>query len=128
MELAGLDRDEIDEVLPPSNDELIARDQNDMIGKGKMPPILVNDNHLVHIRIHREATENKQKVIHISAHLEAMRMEQQNPSLVPQQEAGMQEGQTPVNGQTLATSGGASQASITGQQPSQQANLSNNAV
>lgn len=126
MELAGLDRDEIDGILPPSSDELIARDQNEMINQEKMPPLLMNDNHLVHLRVHREATENKYKRIHMSAHLEAMRILQEKPELLPQQtEAGMQEGQTPANGAT-ATAGG--QVPITRQQPSQQANLSNNAI
>lgn len=94
MELAGLDQDRIDVLMPPTSDEVIAREQNDMIAKEVTPPFLDNDNHRVHIRIHKEAVENKFKQNHILLHLAALKQIQKNPALDPSQmEAGMSEGQ-----------------------------------
>lgn len=81
LNIAGLDGQEIDNILPPTSDEIIAKEQNDMINKGEEPPFLVNDNHLVHIRIHREALENDIKKNHILTHLKALKVEQENPIL-----------------------------------------------
>lgn len=97
--LSGLERETVDTILPPTSDEMIARDQNDMINKGQEPPFLANDNHLVHIRMHREAIENKIKENHIKLHLQAIKMIQENPALDPSKaEAGLQAGETSPSG------------------------------
>jgi len=94
MYLAGLDRDEIDGVLPPTRDEMIAKEQNDMLDRGQMPPFLENDNHQVHIRVHKEARDSQIKDTHMMLHLKALKLEQANPALNPDQnEMGMGEGQ-----------------------------------
>lgn len=95
MYLAGLDKEEIDNILPPTRDEVIAKEQNDMLDRGEIPPFLENDNHLVHIRVHKEARDSKIKDNHMILHMKALKMEQINPALNPDQnELGMNEGQT----------------------------------
>jgi hypothetical protein len=94
MYLAGMDREEIDNVLPPTRDEVIAKEQNDMMDRGEVPPFLENDNHQVHIRVHKEARDSKIKDNHMMLHMKGLKLEQINPALNPDQnEAGMSEGQ-----------------------------------
>ncbi len=94
MYLAGMDKEEIDNVFPPTRDEMIAKEQNDMLGRDETPPFLPNDNHQVHIRIHKEARDSKKKDRHMSLHMKALKLEQANPDLNPDQnELGMNEGQ-----------------------------------
>jgi hypothetical protein len=127
LELAGLDGQEIDNILPPTSDEIIAQEQNDMINKGEEPPFLVNDNHLVHIRIHREAMENDIKKNHILTHLKALKIEQENPTLDQDiLEQGMQEGErAKVPQQSMPQREGMQQEQMT---PSQEASLINKVI
>jgi len=92
--LSGASQDVIDEILPPTSDEVIAREQNEMIAAGEKPQFLENDNHRVHIRIHKEAVENKMKQFHIMLHVTALKAQQINPALTPAPEVGMEAGQT----------------------------------
>lgn len=92
LELAGKDQDQIDTFLPPTRDELIAREQNKLLSQDKPAKFLVNDNHLVHLREHRKARETKAKRIHMELHVKALMKEQENPELMPQT-AGMQQGE-----------------------------------
>jgi len=94
MYLAGLDSEEIDNILPPTRDEVIAREQNDMMDKGIVPPFLENDNHQVHLREHKKARDGKIKDNHMLLHIKGLKLEQINPALNPDQnEMGMSEGQ-----------------------------------
>lgn len=100
MYLAGLNSEEIDNVLPPTRDEVIAREQNDMMDRGEVPPFLENDNHQVHLREHKKARDGKIKDNHMLLHMKGLKLEQINPALNPDQnEMGMSEGQVaPVQG------------------------------
>lgn len=124
LNVAGLDGQEVDNILPPTSDELIAKEQNDMINKGKIPPFLVNDNHLVHIREHREAVEGDIKKNHIFLHLEALKIEQENPTLNQDiLEQGMQMGeQSQMPQENMPQQGAMEQERMT---PSNEANLIN---
>ena len=122
LNVAGLDGQEVDNILPPTSDELIAKDQNDLIGKGKAPEFLVNDNHLVHIRIHREAVEGDVKKTHMLLHLEALKIEQANPNLNQDMlEQGMQTGEQ----SQMTQEGMPQQEGMEQMSPSGEANLSN---
>ena len=90
--LAGLSKDDIDVLLPPTSDELIAREQNILLSQDKPAKFLMNDNHLVHLREHKEARDTKAKTVHMKLHLDALMKIQENPQLAPQ-EAGMQQGE-----------------------------------
>ena len=101
MHLISMDKDEIDNILPPTRDEVIAKEQNDMMDRGEIPPFLENDNHRVHIRVHKEAKDSKIKDNHIMLHIKALKMEQINPALNPDQnELGMGEEQIAPQGST----------------------------
>lgn len=95
LHLSMLSQDEIDDILPPTSDEVIAREQNEMIGMGKIPPFAENENHRVHLSIHREALEGKIKANHIKLHKEALKIQQANPNTAPVADPnGMEQGQT----------------------------------
>jgi hypothetical protein len=124
LDLSGMERDMQDVVLPPTRDELIARDQNLLLSKNEKAPFMANDNHLVHIRVHKEARETKAKQAHIKLHLKALMEIQKNPEL-DMQDLGMQQGEE--SGVSPATMQGAvSQA--TGSRPmspAQEAGMNN---
>jgi len=92
LDLSGMDRDTQDIVLPPTRDELIARDQNILLSKDEEAEFLTNDNHLVHLRIHKEARETKAKQVHMGLHTKALMKIQENPELEIQ-DVGMQQGE-----------------------------------
>ncbi len=123
--LAGFTRQEIDTYLPLTSDEIIAKEQNEQIDKGVMPPFLVNDNHLVHIRIHQEALENDVKRNHILTHLRALKIEQEAPMVnADAMEQGMQpdeQAEVPMGGQPRSQ-GMAQEPEMT---PSREASLLN---
>ncbi len=102
--LSGLERETVDSLLPPTPDEIIAREQNDLINQGKEPEFLTNENHVVHIRIHMEAMEGAIKENHIKTHIQAMKLIQENPALSPTS-TGMQEGETTPKGASNAAQG-----------------------
>ncbi len=124
LHVAGLDGQEVDGILPPTSDEIIAKEQNEQINKGQEPEFLVNDNHLVHIRIHNEAIEGDIKRNHIMTHLKALKIEQENPTLNPDiMEQGMQTGeQSQMPQGQMPQQQGMEQESMT---PSREASLIN---
>jgi len=93
--LAGLDKDEIERLLPPTPDELIAEEQNKVLSNNKTVPILPNDNHVVHLEIHTRAAETPAKFAHVEAHKEAIRLKKANPDLFPEEEAEAETGLLP---------------------------------
>lgn len=100
MTLASIPQDEIDMLLPPTSDELIARDQNAQMDRGEIPEFLENDNHVVHIREHMKAQDGTIKWNHIKLHIDALKKIQKNPNLTPNASTGMQTGETaPVTAQ-----------------------------
>lgn len=106
--LASIEQDIIDSIMPPTSDEVIALEQNEMIAENILPPFLENDNHRVHLRIHKEAVENETKRTHRRLHLQALKMIQENPALAPEQpQQGMVEGQeSPMAGSPMGNMGG----------------------
>jgi hypothetical protein len=116
--LASMSKDDIDKVLPPTSDELIAREQNLLLSKNKPAEFLTNDNHLVHLRVHRESAETKAKQVHMKLHLDALMKVQENPEL-QQTELGMQQGE--ASGVPPATRGTAVEEQP--MSPSQEAGL-----
>lgn len=62
------DRETLDLVMPKSQDEIKAESENEMIGKGILPPISEGDNHEVHLYIHQRIKNNAQRWAHVLAH------------------------------------------------------------
>ena len=81
--LQGLTKEEIDLAFPPTVDELQAEDENGLLNGGKLPKILVTDDHLTHIDIHSKAVQNVYSVTHIRAHKKAMLVKRDRPDLFP---------------------------------------------
>lgn len=102
---AGLTEQELQHILPPKPDELQAREENEMLSKGELPPIQAEDDHPLHLVIHDMAKETPEREAHIKAHREAMNIKKTNPEFFPSPEmmaAGSAVGQTavrPLSGQ-----------------------------
>lgn len=93
--LNGYQKDEIERLLPPTVDELLAEDENKLINKGQVPPINANDDHVTHWEIHSKAEENDAKFAHMMAHRKAMEIKRDQPQLFPAPpEPGTPPGQT----------------------------------
>lgn len=71
----------IDVMFPDSLEEIKAHEQNEMLKKDELPPVLETDDHLTHIYIHRmmqtdEGESTWAKWIHIAEHEEALAKQQ----------------------------------------------------
>lgn len=92
FELAGLGKDEIEMLLPPSVDELVAEGENRELSQDKTTSIAEMDNHQVHIMVHARAKQTKALVAHIQAHQKALTIPRDK------QIAGEDPGLTPTSG------------------------------
>lgn len=99
------DRETIDLILPKSQDELKAEQENLMLAEGTLPPISEGDNHEVHLFIHARCKNNAEKNAHYLTHQKLL-AEQQKAN---QEEAQMQNTQGP-EGKQSAKSMNASEA------------------
>lgn len=82
-------KDEVERIFPVTNDEYQARDENDKLNDEEYVKVKVTDNHVVHLREHASAKDNKHTLAHIKAHrfmIEQKRALQGNPmsSVFPQ--------------------------------------------
>jgi len=71
LELSNFSKDEIDQILPPSFDELRAQEENKLLEKGKLPEIEPYDDHQIHISIHNKVPQNNKNKAVIIAHIQA---------------------------------------------------------
>ncbi len=81
LQLSDFNKDEIDQILPPTFDELRAEEENKLLEQGKIPVIEPDDDHYTHIMIHNtvpinETTKNV-VIAHIQAHKTAFLEERQ---------------------------------------------------
>lgn len=76
LQLSDFDKDEIDQILPPTFDELRAMEENEILSKGNLPEIEPYDDHYTHITTHNTVSDSgkvkKAKMAHIQAHKEAL--------------------------------------------------------
>lgn len=82
--LSGLKKDEIDQILPPVIDELIADDENKKLEKNEIVMVQATDDHVIHMEIHNKLSDTPAKYAHIEAHKQAMILKKTNPELFPQ--------------------------------------------
>ena len=115
----GLEKDEIERLLPPTIDEMVADDENENLSKNKFVQVRGEDNHNVHLEIHAKAGETKSKEAHVATHKKALVMQKKNPELFPvqqqqqeqammQQQAETGKGSPPKAGLGMATPGAGS--------------------
>jgi hypothetical protein len=82
--LSGLKKDEIDMLMPPTIDEMIAEDENVKLEKNEIVMVEATDDHVIHLEIHNKLSDTPAKYAHIEAHKKAMILRKVNPSLFPQ--------------------------------------------
>jgi hypothetical protein len=81
--LNGLEKDEVDRLFPPTIDERIAEDENDLLSKNKFTPVLVEDDHNAHLEVHNKAEDTPQTYAHIKVHEKALSIKKTNPEWFP---------------------------------------------
>lgn len=81
--LTGLKKDEVDMILPPTVDELIARDENVLLEKNEVVMVKSTDDHQMHLEEHNKLSDTQAKMAHINAHKRAMAIKKTNPELFP---------------------------------------------
>jgi hypothetical protein len=120
--LNGLTKDQIDRLLPPTIDERIAEDQNEVLSKNELVPVKPEDDHNVHLEIHSKAKDTDATYAHIETHKKALSIKKVNPELFPQDPmaANFQAGQGQIT--PVATPGSSSAMAPKPVQPSQTSN------
>lgn len=73
-------------LFPDSIDELKAQQENEILNKEKMTPVLPTDNHEQHLLIHGMASNTWAKWIHIQWHEELLSMQKQQQMMQAQQQ------------------------------------------
>jgi hypothetical protein len=85
--LIGMKTDLIEQIYPPTIDELRAEEENGMITEGKKALVMAEDDHYMHLQIHNKLTDSPQKLAHMNAHKRALILQKVQPDLVPQPDA-----------------------------------------
>ena len=83
--LNGLEKDEIERLFPPTIDERIAEDQNELLSANKPAPVLPEDDHNVHLEIHSKAADTEATYAHIETHKKALSIKKTRPELFPEE-------------------------------------------
>jgi hypothetical protein len=83
--LRGLEKDEIDRLLPPTIDERIAEDENEKLSNNEVVEVLAEDDHNVHLEIHSKAGETNATHAHIETHKKALSIKKVSPGLFPEE-------------------------------------------
>ena len=81
--LIGLKTDVIEQVFPPTIDELQSEDENKEILANRRVNVLPNDDHYTHMQIHNKLPDSPVKNAHIEAHKKALVLQKFRPDLVP---------------------------------------------
>lgn len=78
-ELSGFSKEEVQQILPPSIDEMNAEDENINLDDLKKVEVQLYDDDYVHMYIHNKAADTPQKLAHIKAHRKALMVKRLNP-------------------------------------------------
>lgn len=86
--LSGMKKDIIDQLLPPTIEEMRAEEENEAMRKNpdQVIPVLPTDDHQTHIEIHNKMEDVPAKFAHINAHKRAMMLMRARPDLFPEQQ------------------------------------------
>lgn len=82
--LNGLEKDELDRLFPPTIDERIAEDENELLSQDKKVDVQPEDDHNVHIEINSKASDTDAKTVHLETHKEALSIKKVNPEFFPE--------------------------------------------
>lgn len=85
--LNGLRKEQIDIMFPKTIEEMHAEEENELLNEGKLPPIDIRDDHMLHMEIHSKALQNAESVAHLRMHKKLMLLRRNHPELFqpPQQ-------------------------------------------
>jgi len=83
--LKGLEKDEIDRLLPPTIDERVAEDENEKLGRDEYVEVLAEDDHNVHLEMHSKAADTNATHAHIETHKKALTIKKTNPEWFPEE-------------------------------------------
>lgn len=81
--LIGMKQDLVEQIYPPTIDELRAEEENSMINEGTKAIVLPDDDHYLHLQIHNKLPDSPTKTAHMNAHKRALILQKSNPELVP---------------------------------------------
>lgn len=81
--LNGLQKDELDRLLPPTIDERQAEDENEFLSENKSVPVRPEDDHNVHLEMHAKAKWTKATEAHVETHKHALSIKRVRPELFP---------------------------------------------
>lgn len=81
--LIGMKQDLIEQIYPPTIDELRAEEENMLINEGKKAIVLPDDDHYLHLQIHNKLPDSPTKTAHMNAHKTALMLQKTNPEMVP---------------------------------------------
>jgi len=84
--LNGFEKDEVDRLFPPTIDERIAEDQNELLSENKLVEVAAEDDHNVHLEVHAKAADTPATHAHIETHKEALSVKKISPELFPEDE------------------------------------------
>lgn len=87
--LTGLKKDEIDQLFPPTIDEMIAEDENKKLEANELVMVQATDDNQIHMEIHNKLSDTPAKYAHIEAHKQAMILKKTNPELFSQAPSAM---------------------------------------
>jgi len=77
--LSGFDKEEVEQVLPPSIDEMNADTENEKLDQEKLVEVQIYDDDFIHIEMHNKAADTAAKYAHIEAHKKAMMLKRVKP-------------------------------------------------
>ena len=83
--LQGLEKDEVDMLFPPTIDERIAEDENEMLNENKLVPVQREDDHNTHLIVNSKAADTAATYSHLEAHKEALSFKKVSPELFPEE-------------------------------------------
>lgn len=87
--LSGLKKDVINQMLPPTIDEMIADQENEKLEANEVVEVQVTDDDQIHLEIHNKLSDTPAKYAHIEAHKRAMILKKTKPELFPQTPSAM---------------------------------------
>jgi len=118
-----MEKDEIDRLWPPTIDERIAEDQNDLLNEDKLVPVLPEDDHNVHLEIHTMAKETDASKAHIETHKKALSIKKTNPEFFPQDQMATMMNNPEAGGNNNPVQPGGAAPNMRPMTPSQTSNI-----
>lgn len=77
--LSGFTKEEVEQILPPSIDEMNADTENEKLDNKKLVEVQIYDDDFVHMEMHNKAADTPTKQAHINAHKKAMMLKRVRP-------------------------------------------------